>query len=111
MLPPRVGILTTWAPAARSAAAIVHGFRTFDPEVEIAGVVFNRVGSDDQIPEALVNGFLHRTQIPEDPSVTAADAHALPWSLAFNSLAARHLREVALEALGQFLPAEAVHAA
>ena len=31
---------------ARSAAAIVHGFRTFDPEVEIAGVVFNRVGSD-----------------------------------------------------------------
>jgi len=31
---------------ARSAAAIVHGFRTFDPEVQIAGVVFNRVGSD-----------------------------------------------------------------
>ena len=31
---------------ARSAAAIVHGFRTFDPELEVAGVVFNRVGSD-----------------------------------------------------------------
>jgi cobyrinic acid a,c-diamide synthase len=31
---------------ARSAAAIVHGFRTFDPEVEVAGVIFNRVGSD-----------------------------------------------------------------
>jgi cobyrinic acid a,c-diamide synthase len=31
---------------ARSAAAIVHGYRTFDPDVEIAGVVFNRVGSD-----------------------------------------------------------------
>ncbi len=31
---------------ARSAAAIVHGFATFDPDVQIAGVIFNRVGSD-----------------------------------------------------------------
>lgn len=31
---------------ARSAAAIVHGFGTFDPAVPIAGVIFNRVGSD-----------------------------------------------------------------
>ncbi len=34
------------AAMARSAAAVVHGFRTFDPEVQIAGVIFNRVGSD-----------------------------------------------------------------
>jgi cobyrinic acid a,c-diamide synthase len=31
---------------ARSAAAMVHGFRTFDPGVDVAGVVFNKVGSD-----------------------------------------------------------------
>ncbi|QEC47029.1 cobyrinate a,c-diamide synthase [Baekduia soli] len=31
---------------ARSAAAMVHGFRTFDPDVNVAGVVFNKVGSD-----------------------------------------------------------------
>ena len=31
---------------ARSAAAIVHGYREFDPELELAGVVLNRVGSD-----------------------------------------------------------------
>jgi cobyrinic acid a,c-diamide synthase len=34
------------AAMARSAAAVVHGFRTFDPDVDVAGVVFNRVGSD-----------------------------------------------------------------
>lgn len=31
---------------ARSAAALVLGFRNFDPELEIAGVILNRVGSD-----------------------------------------------------------------
>ena len=31
---------------ARSLAAVAHGFRSFDPEVNIAGVLLNRVGSD-----------------------------------------------------------------
>jgi len=30
---------------ARSAGAVVHGFATFDPELDLAGVIFNRVGS------------------------------------------------------------------
>jgi cobyrinic acid a,c-diamide synthase len=34
------------AAMARSAAAIVHGYRTYDGDVDVAGVVFNRVGSD-----------------------------------------------------------------
>jgi cobyrinic acid a,c-diamide synthase len=34
------------ASMARSAAAVVHGYTTFDPDVNVAGVVFNRVGSD-----------------------------------------------------------------
>ena len=29
---------------ARSAAALVHGFASFDPDLKLAGVVFNRVG-------------------------------------------------------------------
>ncbi|MGF1512387.1 MAG: cobyrinate a,c-diamide synthase [Elainellaceae cyanobacterium] len=31
---------------SRSIAALVHGFRSFDPDVTLAGVVLNRVGSD-----------------------------------------------------------------
>lgn len=31
---------------ARSAAAVVHGYRSFDPEVDVVGVILNRVGSD-----------------------------------------------------------------
>jgi cobyrinic acid a,c-diamide synthase len=33
------------AAMARSVAAIVHGYATFDPEVQVAGVILNRVGS------------------------------------------------------------------
>jgi cobyrinic acid a,c-diamide synthase len=34
------------ASMARSAAAMILGFLTFDPDVDVAGVIFNRVGSD-----------------------------------------------------------------
>ncbi|MEY9890894.1 cobyrinic acid a,c-diamide synthase [Catenulispora sp. MAP12-49] len=34
------------AAQGRSIAALVHGFRSFDPAVRIAGVVLNRVGSE-----------------------------------------------------------------
>jgi cobyrinic acid a,c-diamide synthase len=34
------------AAMARSAAAILHGFRTYDPDVQVAGVIFNKVGSE-----------------------------------------------------------------
>ncbi len=37
------------AAMARSAAAIVHGYMTFDPDVEIAGVIVNKVGSDHHV--------------------------------------------------------------
>src|SRR5215813_5865871 len=31
---------------ARSAAALIRGFQTFDPAVKLAGVIFNRVGGE-----------------------------------------------------------------
>jgi cobyrinic acid a,c-diamide synthase len=67
---------------ARSVAAIVHGYRTFDTDVDVAGVIFNRVGSDHHeqlLREALGNlppptlpvlGALRR-----DPRVSAPERH------------------------------------
>jgi len=40
-----VGLVVDARAMARSAAALVHGFATFDPELTLAGVIFNRVGS------------------------------------------------------------------
>lgn len=67
---------------ARSAAALIHGFRSFDPRLNVAGVIFNRVGSDTHeqllreaaaaVPgEALqVLGVLRR-----DPRLSAPERH------------------------------------
>jgi cobyrinic acid a,c-diamide synthase len=61
---------------ARSVAAIVHGYATFDPGVRIGGVVLNRVGSEyhaELLREALeplgvpVLGALHRDEAIEAP--------------------------------------------
>ncbi len=55
--------------AARSVAALVQGFATFDPTVAVGGVIFNRVGSarhDEILRDALgaigvpVLGMVHR---------------------------------------------------
>jgi cobyrinic acid a,c-diamide synthase len=54
---------------ARSAAAIVHGYATFDPKLRVAGAILNRVGSpthEAMLREAIeplgipVLGVLHR---------------------------------------------------
>jgi cobyrinic acid a,c-diamide synthase len=64
---------------ARSAAAIVHGFTTFDPEVDVAGVVFNRVGSDHH--EKLLREAIEARGVPvlgalrRDERVVAPERH------------------------------------
>jgi len=50
------------AAMARSAAAMVHGFRTFDPDVNVAGVIFNKVGSD--IHEQLLREAVEESGLP-----------------------------------------------
>src|ERR1700733_12161856 len=64
---------------ARSAAAIVHGYRTFDPDVNVAGVIFNRVGSDHH--EQLLREAIEPLEIPvlgalrRDGRVTTPERH------------------------------------
>jgi cobyrinic acid a,c-diamide synthase len=64
---------------SRSAAATVHGYATFDPDVNVAGVVLNRVGSathEGMLREALaplgvpVLGVLRR-----DAAISTPDRH------------------------------------
>ncbi|HEV2728310.1 MAG TPA: cobyrinate a,c-diamide synthase, partial [Solirubrobacterales bacterium] len=64
---------------ARSAAAVVHGYATFDPEVRLGGVILNRAGSgahEKMLREAIaplgvpVLGVLRR-----DARVRAPDRH------------------------------------
>jgi cobyrinic acid a,c-diamide synthase len=50
------------AAMARSAAAMLHGFRTFDPDVDVAGVVFNKVGSD--VHEQLLREAVEDSGLP-----------------------------------------------
>ncbi len=64
---------------SRSAAAMVHGYATFDPDLNVAGVVLNRVGSathEGMLREALaplgvpVLGVLRR-----DAAISTPDRH------------------------------------
>jgi cobyrinic acid a,c-diamide synthase len=47
---------------ARSVAALVHGFATFDPTVRLGGVVLNRIGSDRH--EAILREALAAAAVP-----------------------------------------------
>jgi len=64
---------------ARSAAALVHGFATFDPELDLAGIVLNRVGSDAH--EQLLREALEPLRIPvlgalrRDERIAAPERH------------------------------------
>jgi cobyrinic acid a,c-diamide synthase len=62
-----------------SVAALVHGYRTFDPTVKVAGVILNRVGSDGH--ETLLRDALAPGGVPvlgclrRDDSLAWRDRH------------------------------------
>ncbi|MFJ9177651.1 cobyrinate a,c-diamide synthase [Streptomyces sp. NPDC102360] len=47
---------------SRSVAALVHGFASFDPEVRLAGVILNKVGSDRH--EELLREAMEEVGVP-----------------------------------------------
>ena len=65
------------AAMARSVAAIVHGYTTFDPEVNVAGVILNRVGGD--FHTALLRDALEGTPVlgalPRDADLAVPERH------------------------------------
>jgi cobyrinic acid a,c-diamide synthase len=65
------------AAMARSVAAIVHGYKTFDPEVDVAGVILNRVGGD--FHAALLRDALEGTPVlgalPRDAGLAVPERH------------------------------------
>ncbi len=65
---------------ARSAAALVHGFATFDPALALAGVVFNRVGSAAHLKyleQALsqLDGIRCRGGLPRERELAIPERH------------------------------------
>ncbi|MGY1716235.1 cobyrinate a,c-diamide synthase [Geodermatophilus sp. SYSU D01106] len=61
---------------ARSVAALVHGFATFDPSVRIGGVVLNRVGSDRH--EAILREALGAAGVPVLGALRRMESLATP---------------------------------
>ena len=64
------------AAQARSVAALVHGFATFDPGVRLGGVVLNRVGSDRH--EAILREALGAAGVPVLGAVRRIEALHTP---------------------------------
>ncbi len=61
---------------SRSLAAIVYGYKTLDPRVNIAGVVLNRVGSDRHL--AMLKAAIASIQVPVLGVLRRDDAVELP---------------------------------
>ncbi len=57
-----VVLIINCASTSRSIAAIAHGYRTFDPQIHLAGVILNQVGSDRHLE--LLTAALHPLDLP-----------------------------------------------
>ena len=89
------------AAMARSAAAIVHGYMTFDPDVEIAGVIVNKVGSDHHVE--LLREAIEPLGVPVVGALRRDDRVAAPERHLGLVPAAEHehVTRAAIDALGE----------
>ena len=85
---------------ARSAAALVHGFASFDPDLTLAGVIFNRIGSIthlEYLQQALasVNGVRCFGGLPRDQELAIPERHLGLATTEDHPLAAAYLHHLA----------------
>jgi cobyrinic acid a,c-diamide synthase len=90
---------------ARSAAALVHGFAGFDPDLSLAGVIFNRIGSAghlEYLEQALASLQDVRCfgGLPRDPELAIPERH-----LGLATAEDHPLEEVYLHYLAEWLEA------
>ena len=65
---------------ARSVAALVHGFRSFDPQLRVIGVIFNRIGGRGHLQYlqdavAGLPGLTVLGGLPQTDALTMAERH------------------------------------
>jgi cobyrinic acid a,c-diamide synthase len=63
---------------ARSAAALIHGFASFDPELRTAGVILNNVGGEahaEMIREAVAGALPILGAVPRNPDLVVPERH------------------------------------
>ena len=85
------------ARAGRSVAALVAGFAGFDPRVPVAGVIFNRVGSDRH--ERLLREAVEPSGIPVFGAIRRTEAAVTP-SRHLGLVPAAERRDAASRAVG-----------
>jgi cobyrinic acid a,c-diamide synthase len=97
---------------ARSAAAMVHGYASFDPDVHVGGVIFNRVGSDHH--EQLLREAVEPLGIPvlgalrRDKRIAAPERHLGLVPAGEHEAQARAALEALAHAARRYLDLDAV---
>jgi len=78
-------------PLARSAAALIQGFKDFDRATDLAGIIFNRVAGEShfRILEAAVKDVPIIGWLPSDPQLHIPERHLGLFTAAERQVAAR----------------------
>ncbi|MBI3754211.1 MAG: cobyrinate a,c-diamide synthase, partial [Deltaproteobacteria bacterium] len=92
---------------ARSAGALVYGYEKFDPKVKIAGVIFNRVGTEKHfkmLKEAVEAKGRARVlgYIPRDAEISLPERH-LGLVMAEEKVASCKLQVARLKKIGELI--------
>ncbi len=89
---------------ARSAAAVIHGFESFDPDLDLAGVIFNRIGGSRHA-ELLRDSVRHYCRAELIGSLPRNDKIAIPSRHLGLTLATEALNPACLDEMSAWIEA------